>query len=211
MFILPKHLQQIQHFKFSKLSTRGKEIRNNVPRCSLADDQRVCRPVRTHWIQENLVNVAIRRPCPVSDLRQHQRFVFRWIVRPWFVPPWIVRPWIAEMSGSPEARKGSLTTPSRVGRTKRLNSFQPRAVSQAAEGGFSGHLLPLSPAMNRAGRCVRECLSRTTPDGSLEAAAGAVLSLLTIIATVNVTTKLTISTARAIGEIRITGTTKHSS
>ncbi|GEM_PF-2328291 len=170
-------------------------------RCSLADDQRVCRPVRTHWIQENLVNAAIRGPGPVSDLRQHQRFVFRWIVLPWIV----------EMSGSPEARKGSLTTPSRIGRTKRLNSFQPRAVSQAAEGGFSGHLLPLSPAMNRAGRCVRECLSRTTPDGSLEAAAGAVLSLLTIIATVNVTTKQIISTARAIGEIRITSTTKHSS
>ena len=65
-----------------------------------------------------------------------------------------------ELVRSPEAKKGSLTTPSRVGRTKRLKSFQSRAVSQAAGGGFSGHLLPLSRYEQSGLRCAMECLSR---------------------------------------------------
>ena len=63
---------------------------------------------------------------------------------------------------SPEARKGPLTTPSRVGRTMRLKSFQPCAVSQAAGRRF---LRPPSPslAVNGAGCSAMECLSRDSP------------------------------------------------
>lgn len=67
-----------------------------------------------------------------------------------------------ELVRSPEAKKGSLTTPSRVGRTMRLKSFQPSAVSQAAGKWF---LRPPSPslAVNGAGCSAMECLSRDSP------------------------------------------------